>query len=183
MRIAVKKGALGASSSAQLSTASLYSMPTVDDLCAVLKDGSSESNVASAEEIAEPLPTDVVTMIENGSLLDLFSTMNESVSVDDDTSNTSPSSRKSIIRLFSFQLKLYANSLLIHYSGASNMITLYSGIEEQNQNGIVFKSFLFLFNNTFFSFHIAGPSVFQPIHRESITGLLFSSSAFYLCIH
>lgn len=89
MRIAVKKGASAAvaSSSAELPAASMDSMPTVEDLCAVLKEGSSGNDSSATEGIVEPLATDVVNMIENGSLLDLFSTMNESVGVDDDTSS------------------------------------------------------------------------------------------------
>ena len=99
MRIAVKKDGTVASSSAQSALANLDSMPTVEDLCAVLKEGESGSNVTPRERRAEIATdvTDVVSMIENGSLLDLFSTMNESVSVDDDVSNLSPPAGKSTI--------------------------------------------------------------------------------------
>jgi len=99
MRIAVKKDGTMASSSAQLAAANLDSMLTVEDLCAVLKEGASGTNVAPREgrsEIATDV-TDVVSMIENGSLLDLFSTMNESVSVDDDVSKSSTQAGKSTI--------------------------------------------------------------------------------------
>jgi hypothetical protein len=73
-------------------------MLTVEDLSADLKEGSSGNHSSATKEIVEPFAiSDVINMMENGSLLALFSTTNESVGVDDDTSNSSPLLGKSTL--------------------------------------------------------------------------------------
>jgi len=54
MKIAVNKGGTGTSTS-QSAAANLDCMLTFEDLCAVLKRGSSDSNVIPLKGTAEPL--------------------------------------------------------------------------------------------------------------------------------